>query len=214
MPIPTPPSASVRPRRRRRLSALAAVLALPAVVAGCATGPSAEITRFNLGAPIPRDSVVVEAASGLDPRSLEFATIAAGVQAEFAAIGFAPADSPGNAGYVAVVTAGQSTREGPPRGSGLSIGIGGGSFGRGGGVGGGVAFPVGRPRSSELRQTQLSIRLRRRSDASVVWEGRAVEDLPADAEASSIASAVPRLTRALLAGFPGRNGETIRIKTR
>ncbi|KPF64171.1 hypothetical protein IP88_13825 [alpha proteobacterium AAP81b] len=192
---------------------LAAALLLPALLAGCASGPTAEITRFNLGAPIPRETVVIEAAPGLDARGLEFASIAAGVQSELAAIGFAAADSPAGAGYIAVVSLEQVVRDGPPRGPALSIGIGGGSFGRGGGVGGGIAVPVGAPRTSELRQTRLSIRLRRRSDASVVWEGRAVEDLPADAAASSIASAVPRLARALLADFPGRNGETIRVKT-
>lgn len=202
----------------RHLSAPTCFAAIAASVllalSGCATGPSAEITRFNIGQPIPKDSIRIEPASPEDGRSLEFAALAASVQQELTAIGFPAADSPGRAAYIAVLGAEQASREGPPRGPSLTVGIGGGSFGRGGGVSGGVALPVGQARPSELRQTMVSLRIRRASDATVVWEGRAVEDLPGNASAAALTSAVPRLARALLADFPGQNGQTIRVKTR
>lgn len=196
----------------RRL--LAAPAALLLVMAGCATGPTAEITRFNIGQPIPRDSIVIEPQRPDDARSLEFAALSASVAQELAAIGFPAADSPGRAAYIAVLGVEQSRREGAPRGPQFSVGLGGGSFGRSGGIGGGVNVPVGQARPSEVRQTLVALRIRRTSDATVVWEGRAVEDLPGDASAAALTSAVPRLARALLADFPGQNGQTLRLKTR
>lgn len=193
---------------------LPAVTAALLVLAGCASGPTAEVTRFNIGQPIPKDSIRIEPARPEEARSLEFAALAASVQQELTAIGFPAADSPDRAAYIAVLGAEQASREGPPRGPSFSVGLGGGSFGRGGGVGGGVAFPVGQARPSEVRQTMVSLRIRRASDATVVWEGRAIEDLPGDARAAALTSAVPRLARALLADFPGQNGQTIKVKSR
>ena len=61
-------------------------------------------------------------------------------------------------------------------GSNVSIGVGGGTggWGRSGvGVGVGATLPVGGSRSNEIVVTELAVRIQRRSDATVAWEGRA-----------------------------------------
>jgi hypothetical protein len=56
---------------------------------------------------------------------------------------------------VALVRVEQSTREAARRGSGLSIGIGGGSYGRNVGVGGGLTLPIGGARGGQIVVTDL-----------------------------------------------------------
>jgi hypothetical protein len=58
----------------------------------------------------------------------------------------------------------------------------------------------------------LDVRLKRRSDGSVIWEGRAVgATLPAASIAERTAS-VERLANALFRDFPGESGRTIRLR--
>ena len=100
-----------------------------------------------------------------------------------------------------------SYRERPP----VSIGLGGGSYGggyRGGvGVGGGVSFGIG-GKTRELYVSELSVQLRRRSDNSTVWEGRAITESVGDQPVETAA----RLANALFKGFPGESGVTITVK--
>ncbi len=191
-----------RPFPTRLLPALAAI----ALVAGCATQPTAEITRFSLGQPIPRDTIALEPQAAADAGSLAFGALAAAITPEFAAIGFAPAP-PASAAYIGVIGIAETVRTAAPGGASLSVG------GGSGGVGGGVTVPVGGNRAGEIRQTVLSIRIRRRSDSTTVWEGRAVQDRPANA-ATGITTIAPALARALFADFPGANGATVKVKTR
>ena len=117
---------------------------------------------------------------------------------------------------VAVVDVQRMSREGPPRSSGLSIGlgIGGASFGRHSAVGGGggVSFPVGRPRPNEVVGTQLSVQIKRRSDGSVIWEGRAMGEARGGTPGAEPDATAARLAHALFLGFPGESGRTVVVK--
>ena len=189
-----------------------ATLALAALLAGCATPPATEVTRFHLGQPIPSDTIVLVPAPGGDANSLEFRSQAAIVARDLDTVGLHPA-SGGSTGYVGTLRIEQSTRIGPPKASPFSIGIGGGTGGFGGGVGGGITVPVGAARTGDVRTNVLALQIRRRSDASMIWEGRAVQDIAADAPASALTAALPALSKALFSGFPGPSGATVKVKT-
>jgi hypothetical protein len=198
-----------------RLGALAAFL----LVAGCAMemggGPSSavSVTRFHLGQPIARGPIAVEPADPADASSLEFDQIAASVERELARLGWAVERRNGRTEQVVVVRVEQAAREGR-RGGGLSIGVGGGSYGRHGGVGVGVGgtVPVAGYRPSQVVATQLSVRIQRRSDATVAWEGRAELEARGGSPLASRAAAADRLAAALFRDFPGESGRTIRVR--
>ena len=199
----------------RFVSGLALLSALT-LVAGCATEDTvggASVTRFHLGQPIARGPIAIEAVDPRDTNGLEFAQIAASVARELTRLGWTVV--PSNASeQVAMVSLTQQTHPAARR-SGLTIGIGGGtgSYGRHGGVGvgGGVAIPVGGG-SNLVVSSQLSVRIQRRSDATVAWEGRGQMDARAGTPFASRAAAADRLAAALFRDFPGESGRTIRAR--
>jgi hypothetical protein len=198
------------------VSGLAVISALT-LVAGCATDDmvtGASVTRFHLGQPIARGPIAVESVDPRDASSLEFAQVSASVGRELSRLGWTVV--PNNASeQVAMVTLSQQSRE-AARQSGVSIGIGGGtgSYGRHGGVGvgGGVAIPVGGRGSNLVVGSQLGVRIQRRSDATVAWEGRANMEARAGTPLASRAAAADRLATALFQDFPGESGRTIRVR--
>ena len=199
----------------RFVSGLALLSALT-LVAGCATEDTvggASVTRFHLGQPIVRGAIAVEAADPHDTNGLEFSQIAASVARELTRLGWTVV--PNNASeQVAMVSLTQQAHPAARR-SGLTIGIGGGtgSYGRHGGVGvgGGVAIPVGGG-SNLVVSSQLSVRIQRRSDATVAWEGRGQMDARAGTPFAGRAAAADRLAAALFRDFPGESGRTIRVR--
>ncbi|MFZ4688469.1 MAG: DUF4136 domain-containing protein [Polymorphobacter sp.] len=193
-----------------RVSILRAALPLAAVLAlaGCMSNSGTEVTRFHLGQPIPSDAIALVPGPGADAKSLEFRRYAAIVAADLDRAGLHPAGDDGRSAYVGVLNAQQTVRQGAPKASPFSIGFGGGS----GGFGGGVSVPVGTARTGDVRINLLALQIRRRSDQSMVWEGRAVQEIAADAPASALPAALPELSRALLSGFPGPNGQTVKVK--
>jgi len=200
---------------------IAAAAAL--VLAGCTTTPTAEVTRFHLSQPMPSDTIrVVASPDQAAPGTavpLEFRTYAAIVSRDLAVHGFRPIEA-GPAAYVAVLDVQQTTQAGNPSPPPFRIGIGGGGIGGGGGgggiggIGGGISVPVGRSRNNDVRVNVLSLRIRRQSDESAVWEGRAVQQIPASAQGSNLSAAVPALSGALLKEFPGISGQTVTVKLR
>ena len=194
--------------RVKSFVAAAALLAL----AGCATGPQTEVTRFHLGQPIARGDITVEPLVPADKGSLEFQTYASIVGAQLARLGFTEAPGLKASEQVAVVSVERGTRETMNRGSGISLGLGGASFGRGGGVGGGISFPIGRRRPNEIVLTRLTVQIKRRSDSTVIWEGRAQTSAQAGSAAAEPTATVTRLATALFGDFPGVSGRTITVK--
>jgi hypothetical protein len=169
-----------------------------------------EVTRFHLGQPIARGPIAVEAS---DPRltlTPEYRTYEDIVARQLARLGWTVVNGVGASEQVAVVNVQQGTREALRR-SPVSIGIGGGTGGWRGGVGGGASFGVGGgPRA--LTGTLLEVRLKRRSDGSVIWEGRATSEVPARSPLAQPPAAVGRLADALFRDFPGDSGRTIRTR--
>ena len=190
-----------------------------ALLAGCAmdmgggASSAASVTRFHLGQPVARGPIAIEPADQADANSLEFDQVAAAVGRELARLGWT-IEPGGRSEQVAVVRIEQGARPGGRRG-GLSIGlgVGGGSWGRRGGVGVGVGatIPVGSG-SGEIVVTELAVRIQRRSDATVAWEGRAQMEARGGTPLASRAGAADRLAAALFRDFPGESGRTIRVR--
>lgn len=186
-------------------------------LAGCTTpgGPPVEVTRFHLDPPLERGTLSVEAASNGDGSSLEFQTYATPIRDALLAQGYAAPATGTTPQYVAIVTLGREAREGPPKPPKFSIGIGGGFGGgyhSGVGVGGDVAFPIGRRAPDTIVGTQLSVQIRRRSDGTVIWEGRARTEAIEQSAGGQPDQIAAKLTNALFLGFPGETGRTITVK--
>ena len=191
----------------------AALLGSALALAGCtAQPPQARVTRFHLGQPIARGEIVVEPRDPAAEKSLEFTVYARAVADELARVGFRLAPGMAKSELVAVIDVSRGTRAMLDEGSPFSIGIGGGTFGRHVGVGGGVTFPVGKSRTSEIIGTQLAVQIKRRSDGTVIWEGRAVSEARSGTPYADPGAAVQRLATALFRDFPGETGRTITVK--
>jgi hypothetical protein len=191
--------------------------------AGCTTetgGPGyggagagfAEVTRFHLGQPIARSTIAVEAANPALTSSPEYRTYEDIVARQLTRLGWTVVNTVGQSEQVAIVDVRQETHAGPPRRSPVTIGVGGGTGGWRSGVGGGVAFGVGGGGPRAIAFTGLEVRLKRRSDGSVIWEGRARSEAPARSPLAQPGPAVERLADALFRDFPGESGRTIRTR--
>jgi hypothetical protein len=199
-------------RMKARLTILLSALALAACSTTGGGSGGIDVTRFHLNQPTARGAIYVEPARMADGGSLEFRTYADAVAAELRAAGFTPVPALAQAEFTASVDFTRETRQGidggrPP----VTIGIGGASFGRRSSLGLGTSFGIGKKRSSDTAIETLALALKRRSDASVVWEGRAVIEARAGSDAAE-RDVVPRLARALLSGYPGPSGKTVRIQ--
>jgi len=199
---------------RKSLNRFLALAAL-AALAGCtASTPPAQVTRFHLGQPIAPADVAIEPIPS-DPTavdSLEFQNYAGIVGAELSKLGFRPVAGVPNSEIVAIVDVQRGTRELTPARSPVSVGIGGGAGGGGVGLGGGISFPIGKKRSNDAVGTMLSVQLKRRSEGSVIWEGRAQTEARAGTPYADPSQAVTKLAQAMFAGFPGESGRTITVK--
>jgi hypothetical protein len=191
-------------------------LILAASLAGCAAqtagGPrfATEATRFHLGDPIARGPITIEAADPRDTGSPEFRAYADIVARHLAPLGWTIVPALTGSEQVAIVNVQRVTRETyrrPP----VTIGVGGGSFGWHGGVGGGAAFGVGGGRR-ELVGTLLEVRIKRRSDGTMFWEGRAETQAPVASPEAQPQTAVEKLATLLFQDFPGESGRTIRAR--
>lgn len=193
-------------------------LALLALLGGCTatyrTQP-VDVTRYHLGQPMERTTVAIEPISGADSVNPEFQLYADAVQAELERLGYVRSTSSTPSGYIAAVSFRRVSkgafRERPP----VTIGIGGGSFSggrRGGvGVGGDVGFGIG-GKTRELYGSELWVQLRRRSDGTTVWEGRAQTEGVSGTAAGQPRETAARLAQALFKDFPGESGVTITVK--
>ncbi len=191
-------------------------LALAGMLSACASGPApVDVTRFHLGradAPLERGTIVVEPFAPAGPASLEYKTYAAAVQTELMRNGYTVPPPGGEAAYVAIVNFMRASRGVIARKSPFSIGLGGASFGRNVGVGGGLSVPIGKRRTRELIVSELSVQIKRRTDDTVIWEGRAQRESASDAPDATAGAAAARMAQALFKDFPGLSGVTIEVK--
>ncbi|PTQ10747.1 hypothetical protein CLG96_10085 [Sphingomonas oleivorans] len=192
-----------------RAAAFGAALAL----AGCASNaPETRVTRFHLGQPIATAQISVEPRDPKARSSLEFGNYAGAVSAELAQHGFVITPGLARSELIAIIDITRGTREALAERSPVSVGIGGGSFGGNVGVSGGISFPLGRPRSREIVATELAVQIKRRSEGTVIWEGRALTEAQAGSPAADPAATARRLAAALFKDFPGESGRTVTIK--
>jgi len=192
-----------------------AIIGAAALLGGCAatnaTAP-VDVTRYHLGNPIAGDTIRVQPMTGYAGVSPEDQTYDSAVAGALARLGFAPVEGETST-YIAAVSYKRTSqgvvRKRPPITIGL--GAGSGSYGRHGGtsVGGGASFGIGGGRA-ELIATELSVQIKRRSDTSIVWEGRAVTE--ALNQGDEPLTTPQRLANALFRGFPGESGITITVK--
>lgn len=194
-----------------------AALAIAATLAGCASGPGpgeayrTEVTRFHLGGQFARGPISVEPIDPTQAGSLEFRAQAAAVSRELARLGWTVVPGVGQAEQVATVYIERGTREALARRSPVSVGVGGSTGSFGSGVGLGLGFNLGGNRDRGVVATMMEVRLKRRSDGTAFWEGRAIDEAPAD-DPTVGPAAIDRLTYALFRDFPGVSGETIRVE--
>jgi hypothetical protein len=176
----------------------ASALLIACSLAGCATtgresggGGGTEVTRMHLGQPIARSRIAVEAFNSADASMPEFRSYANSVQRQLARLGWTVVNTIGQSEQVALIDVEQGSR-GALQGRGMRIGP--------AASGGSVA--------ANAMATMLEVRIKRRSDGSVIWEGRAI----AGDGGSDRAALVERLSEALFRDFPGESGRTIRTR--
>jgi hypothetical protein len=180
--------------------------------------PESRVTRFQLRQPIAPGQITVEPRDPSLSQDLEFQSYARIVQSELSRLGFDSATILSKSELVAVTEVRRSWRPtGQTSGSSMSIGLGGASGGgwRGGssiGLGGSISFPLGQQKERMDVLTELSVRLKRRSDSTVIWEGRAESVARDGTPYANPEASVQRLAQALFQGFPGRSGEIITVK--
>jgi hypothetical protein len=188
------------------------------LVGGCTTtmrSSPVEVTRYHLSQPMERTTVTVEPMTGSGAPSPEFQLYADAVRVELERLGYVRSTSDMASGYIAGVSFTRASRgtfrDRPP----VTIGLGGGSFsgGRRGGVGlgGGASFGIG-GKTREVIASELWVQLRRRSDNSVIWEGRAMADDVSGTAGSDPRDSAARLAQALFRDFPGESGITTTVK--
>ena len=194
----------------RRVAFMAMLLALP--LGGCATAlPSVDVTRFH-GESVARDGTVsIVPADARDAGGLEFRSTANAVAAALRRVGYRVLDEGASgADFRAVVGLSRETIQPTQRRSPVSVGVGGstGSYGSGLGLGIGIDLS-GKPKP--VVTTQLRVQIRRASNDSAMWEGRAETAAKEGSPAAQPGMAAGKLADALFSGFPGRSGETITV---
>jgi hypothetical protein len=191
------------------------VLAFAATLAGCATSggqSGTDVTRFHLNQPVARSTISVDPVGAADRNNLEFNYYRAAVARQLERLGWTVVPSPMASEQVALIDVRQGSREAFAERSPVSIGIGGGTGGWNSGVGGGISFGLGGGGSREVVATLLQVSIRRRSDGSVFWEGRAETENRVGKGEAERTMVVEKLAEALFRDFPGESGRTIRVR--
>lgn len=198
-------------------------ISLGLLLAGCVvpTGP-VEVTRYNRVSEgvaygkgtytlslsgNARDSDTLSVSSSLAAPYLAAPYLAA-VARELQAIGYTDTKAPSD--VIADIVLATNTRT-PPKQSPVSVGVGGSTGSYGSGVGLGIGINLGGGPKAQV-ETTLSVKIRRRTDNLVIWEGSAVQSAAAKSPAAQPGIAASKLAAALFQGFPGTSGETIQVK--
>ena len=215
-----------------RQSALFAAPAALLILSGCAASPfRAEVSRFQQLPPAQGQSFAIAAEDPTNRGGIEFGQYASLVSAEMAKLGYVPAASGKNADLTVLLDYGvDKGKERVVRDpfydpywgyggfgySGLGYGygprygyrsrfmygfydpflFGGPGFGRGYGVDSYTVYTGG-----------IDLKIKRNSDGQSLFEGKA----EAKSRSNKLPYLVPNLVEAMFTGFPGNNGETVRI---
>jgi hypothetical protein len=186
-----------------RRALLVAPLAALMLLSACRSGPAdIEVTRFHMGQPVTRGSIVVEANDPALATTVEFRTFQAVVIEELARIGFGAPVGGASSEFVATMAYTQTTQSSraAPANSGTAAPS----------TGAAVAVPVGR-RDNLVAVNTLSMQIKRRANMTPIWEGRASVTETAGTDAASMSATIRPLSAALLKDFPGTSGMTVRV---
>lgn len=176
----------------------ALLLALPLAACASLQGRSAdeggvEVTRFHLGQQVARGQIAIEPFNAPDANLPEFRSYASAVSAELTRLGWTVVDTMRGSEQVALIDVDQGARARlePSR------------------VGTGPASSTGQ---ADDIVTRLEVRIRRRSDGTVFWDGRALTETRGGAAATQPMDVVQNLAAALFRDFPGESGRTISVR--
>lgn len=194
------------------------LMALGLAVAPPALARKVEVTRFvspDAGARLAQPVAAVPApgGNGVDGLELQLWVGAVGQALADGHFAAAPVDSAPLVAEVRVQgKTGKVHDPRPPRR--ISVGFGGGRYGRLGGYGAQTGFALNSSsRHSHMeRATRLSLTIRDRATGQALWEGRADYQADLDSKDNQPARLAPRLAHALLKDFPGKSGETVAVK--
>jgi hypothetical protein len=185
----------------------AGLILLAASTAACSTsgrdtgtrGGGVEVARFHLSQPIARSQIAVEAFDAADANRPEFAAYAAAVARQLARHGWTVVASGVRTEQVAHIDLEQGSREAIAALSAARIGR-------------GISPGAAAGSSAGVTATLLEVAIRRRSDSTVFWEGRAVGEARTGSPEAARTAAAERLAEALFRDFPGESGRTIRLR--
>jgi hypothetical protein len=184
-----------------------APLLLAASLAACASGggkerPAAggvEVARFHLGEPVARAQIAVEPFDKADANRPEFPAYAAAVGRQLTRLGWTVVPTTTGSEQIALIDLEQGSREAVAALSAARIGR-------------GLSATVPAGTSANVTASLLEVAIRRRSDGTVFWEGRAVGEATTGSAQAARTAVVERLAEALFRDFPGESGRTIRLK--
>lgn len=157
-----------------------------------------EVARSHLGQPVARTQIAIEAFDAADRNRPEFASFVAAVGRQLTRLGWTVVPA-GGTEQVAMIDVEQGSREAITALSAARIGR-------------GIAPGAAEGSSAGVVATLLEVAIRRRSDGSVFWEGRAVGEARTGSAGASRMTAVDKLAEALFRDFPGESGRTIRVR--
>lgn len=183
-----------------------APLLLAAALAACASGggkaPAGgglEVARFHLGDPVARAQIAVEPFDKADANRPEFPAYAAAVGRQLSRLGWTVVPTTTGSEQIALIDLEQGSREAIAALSAARIGR-------------GLSPTAPAGASADVTASLLEVAIRRRSDGTVFWEGRAVGEARTGTPESARTAVVERLAEALFRDFPGESGRTIRLK--
>jgi hypothetical protein len=184
----------------------AMLLALAA--SGCATksggGAGAtggvEVGRFHLGEQtIARSQIAIEPFDRADANQPGYPAYAAAVGRELTRLGWTVVPATGRSEQVALIDVQQGSREAIAALTAARIGR-------------GFSPLPAEGSAANVTATLLEVGIRRRSDGTVFWEGRAVTEARTGTAEAASAGAVERLASALFRDFPGDSGRIVRVR--
>jgi len=186
-----------------------ALFLLTGALAACATtgekggrsqSGGIEVGRFHLGEPtIARSQIAIEPFDRADANRPEFAACVAAVTRELTRLGWTVVPTTRGSEQVAMIDVEQGSRDAIAAISAARVGR-------------GIASGPAMGNAANVTATLLEVAIRRRSDGTVFWEGRAVGEGRTGSPEAAPAAAVGRLASALFRDFPGESGRIIRVR--
>ncbi len=183
------------------------MIVLAVSLAGCSTtgggggarGGGVDVARFHLGEPVARAQIAIEPYDRADSARADYPAVAAAVERQLTRLGWTVVRTVGQSEQVARVDLTQGTRETVAAQTSARVGR-------------GVAPAAPSGSSAGIVATLLEVGIKRRSDGTLFWEGRAVGEARSGAAEAAPAAAAERLATALFRDFPGESGRTIRTR--